>query len=61
MVQTIKDPTRVTTKSETIIDLIFTNCAQECPNNGVIEENLSDHYVTYIQLRQKRKINLQEN
>ena len=55
MIQIIKDSTRKKNYSEIVIDLIFTNCFQECTDSGVIEENLSDHYVTHIQLRENTK------
>ena len=45
--------------SETVLDLILTNCFQECTDSGVIEENLSDHYDTHIQLRENTKSNVE--
>ena len=37
----------MTNHSSTILDLIFTNSFEDCLDCGVIEENLSDHYITY--------------
>jgi len=56
--QVIENPTRVTSTTSTIIDLIFTNVGNESFKSGVIEEHISDHYVTYINVKTKIKKHL---
>ena len=45
--QMIKEPTRVTTTSSTVIDLIFTNKPNNISNSGVIDLGMSDHSLIY--------------
>jgi len=52
-IQVVNEATRVTKTSSSLIDLIFTNTSSDCFESGVIEENLSDHYVTFIFIRLK--------
>ena len=47
LVQLIKDPTRVTIRSKTTIDLIWTNIGH-VSESGVLETILSDHLPVYI-------------
>ena len=44
-VQNVKDPTRVTKDSKTLIDVILSNCSQNLPKTIVIESGLSDHHM----------------
>jgi len=48
--QVINEPTRVTDKSSTTIDLIFTNTQHQTYNSLVIKENITDHYITGIEI-----------
>lgn len=49
----IHNPTRITDKSSTAIDLIFTNDRQA--EAGIIETDITDHLTTYISLFTKRE------
>ena len=46
--QLISEPTRVTNRSATLIDLIFTNYSNNIAKSGVIYNVMSDHSITYI-------------
>ena len=53
--QLIKRPTRVTNKTKSILDLIFTNISHELINSsGVIEIAISDHMPIYLNKKAKR-------
>ena len=54
--QLIKDPTRITADSQSLIDLIATNNPQNIKDSGVISAGLSDHEMTFCM----RKINWQK-
>ena len=54
--QMIDQPTRVTTNSETIIDLAFTNKPELIIHSGVIHIGISDHSLILIQ----RKISIHD-
>ncbi|CAH3169821.1 unnamed protein product [Porites lobata] len=41
--QLISDPTRITDKSSTLIDLIYTNCPEKVVCSGVAHISISDH------------------
>ena len=45
--QLIKEPTRVTSTSSSLIDLIFTNQSSNISNSGVIDLGMSDHSLIY--------------
>ena len=45
--QLIKEPTRVTSTSSSLIDLIFTNQPNNISNSGVIDLVMSDHSLIY--------------
>ena len=45
--QLIKEPTRVTSTSSSLIDLVFTNQPNNISNSGVIDLGLSDHSLIY--------------
>ena len=45
--QLIKEPTRVTLNTSTIIDHIATTCVRNIVDSGVLEVSLSDHYLVY--------------
>ena len=45
--QLIKDHTRVTKKSSTIIDHVLCNTRQKISQSGVIPVGVSDHYLTF--------------
>ena len=46
--QLIKEPTRITDKSSTLIDLIFTNCPERVVCSGVGHISISDHSLVYV-------------
>ena len=46
--QLISEPTRVTNRSATLIDLIFTNDSNNIAKSGVIYNGMSDHSIIYI-------------
>ena len=45
--QLVNSPTRVTEKSSTLLDHIFTNNIEKFSQSGVLPMGLSDHYITY--------------
>ena len=45
MTQLIKDPTRVTESTQTIIDLIFSSHPERLSESGVLPVHISDHYL----------------
>ena len=45
--QIIKEPTRVTNNTSSLIDLFVTNNPQKLKTSGVIRIGISDHYVIY--------------
>ena len=45
--QLVNSPTRVTEKSCTLLDHIFTNNIEKFSQSGVLPMGLSDHYITY--------------
>ena len=45
--QLIKTPTRITNKSKTLIDLIFTN-VKSVKNSGVLSNIMSDHLPVFL-------------
>ena len=45
--QLIKEPTRITSSSSTLIDHILTNSTQKISQSGVIDTTLSDHQMVY--------------
>ena len=51
LVNLIKDPTRVTNTSETLIDLILTNNKKKVLISGVFDAQISDHVLVYAILR----------
>ena len=46
--QLISEPTRVTDKSATLIDLAFNNDTNNIAKSGVIYNGMSDHNIIYI-------------
>ena len=46
--QIISEPTRITDKSFTLIDLIFTNCPERVVCSGVAHIGISDHSLVYV-------------
>ena len=48
--QLIKQSTRVTSRSATLIDLIFTNMEENHIDSGVLQMSISDHLSTYTTL-----------
>ena len=60
LTQLIKNPTRVTENSTTLIDHIYTNRPDLYPVHGSCDPGLSDHYLIYASRRrakEKRKTN----
>ena len=53
--QLIKEPTRVTKNSKTLIDVAFTNKPEIIAKSGVVHIGISDHSLIFIQ----RKISIQ--
>lgn len=53
--QMINRSTRVTETSETLIDLCYTNIEEEEVTGDVIEEVITDHYITGIAIKKKGK------
>lgn len=54
--QIIKNPTRVTELSQTLIDVIITNDCSKIQESGIVQVTISDHYMVYcIRGRQKEK------
>jgi len=53
--QLIKEPTRVTEKTSTLIDLIFTNALPILCTPNVIEQKISDHYAISVDYKLKFK------
>ena len=45
--QLIKEPTRVTNTSSSLVDLILTNQPNNISNSGVIDLGISDHSLIY--------------
>ena len=45
--QLIREPTRVTFNTSSLIDHIATNCARNIIKSGVHEVSMSDHYMVY--------------
>ena len=45
--QLISEPTRITDKSSTLIDLIYTNCPERVVCSGVAYISISDHSLVY--------------
>ena len=43
----ISEPTRITDKSSTLIDLIYTNCPERVVCSGVAHISISDHRLVY--------------
>ena len=51
LTQLIKEPTRITDTSRTLIDLIFVNNDHRIVKSGVIPVPLSDHYLVFCILK----------
>lgn len=51
LVNLIKNPTRITSNSETLIDLILTNNKRKILTSGVFDAQISDHLLVYAILR----------
>ena len=49
-IQTITDPTRITSESETLIDVILSNKPEMLLNNQVLPCALSDHEAIFLSL-----------
>ena len=47
MIPLISNPTRITRKSSTLIDNIFTNDIKHDVNSGIVIEDISDHLPIY--------------
>ena len=46
--QLIREPTRITSSSSTLIDLIFTNCPDKMVCSGLSHVSISDHSLVYV-------------
>ena len=49
--QLIDEPTKVTNKSSSLIDIILTSCPSKHITSGVYKSTLSDHYMVYTEYR----------
>ena len=49
--QLISSPTRISEKSRTAIDLIFTNISHRIVYHGVIPSVISDHFLIYCSIK----------
>nr|CAI5861241.1 unnamed protein product [Callosobruchus analis] len=49
--QIIDEPTRITFSTTTLIDLIMVNSDSEIVDTGTFDTNLSDHFITYLQIQ----------
>jgi hypothetical protein len=52
--QLISEPTRMTDRSATLIDLIFTNETRNIAKSGVIHNGMSDHSLIYVVMSAKK-------
>ena len=48
--QLIEEPTRITTKSSTLLDIILTNRPHKHGSSGVQKVTMSDHYMTWTSI-----------
>ncbi len=53
LTQLIKEPTRVTENSTSLIDVIMTSNVNLVENHGVVSSHISDHYLTYVLVKLK--------
>ena len=53
LTQLIKEPTRVTETSSTLIDVIMTSSTNLVERSGVLKSHISDHYLVYAFLKLK--------
>ncbi len=53
LTQLIKEPTRVTENSASLIDVIMTSNVNLVENHGVVSSHISDHYLTYASVKLK--------
>ena len=53
LTQLIKEPTRVTETSSTLIDVIMTSSIDLVERSGVLKSHVSDHYLVYALLKLK--------
>ncbi len=51
LAQLIKEPTRVTGNSASLIDVIMTSNVNLVENHGVVSSHISDHYLTYVSVK----------
>lgn len=59
--QLIKDPTRVTPTSSTIIDHIVCNNEDKISQSGVISSGVSDHYITFCTRKSQKVTTCKQN
>ena len=53
LTNTIKEPTRVTKSSKTLIDVILVNRPERCATSGTLHLGMSDHDLVYIIRKQR--------
>ena len=56
--QLIKEPTRVTDKSRTLIDVILVNNEHRIVDSGVVPVSLSDHFLIFCVLKTGVRLNV---
>ena len=54
MTEIIKEPTRITCSTSTLLDYILTNSSEKVSQKGVIDVGISDHQVIYCAKKIKR-------
>ena len=52
--QLVKQPTRITCHTSTLIDYVTTNCEEKVTQNAVIDTSLSDHQLIFSIRKIKR-------
>jgi hypothetical protein len=57
LIPLITKPTRVTSHSATLIDNIFTNCFQQNTLNGLILNDISDHFPVFAYFKKDSPTN----
>ena len=61
MAEIIKEPTRITCSTSTLLDHIVTNSSEKVSQKGVIEVGISDHQLIYCTRKNKRIMHSMHN
>ena len=54
--QTITKSTRIQGQCYSLIDHILTNDISETPKTGILINDMSDHFITFIELQKNQKV-----